>query len=153
MHSTDPFQPCTAITVQYDVTSNSFGRQAQYFGQFLCMSQEDFDVILDGKKLQMGNHKPQDPQGILAQVGLVNKLRELLQLSLLSQPELAEVEKFALCQGGWPNPCHSGTSLVHQVCITWPTSQPKPSMRHLRTHSMTITMTYKNVAESNCIPC
>ncbi len=58
----------------------------------------------------MGNHKLQDPQGILAQVGLLTKLRELLQLSLLSQLVLAEAEEFALCHGEWPNPSHRGAS-------------------------------------------
>jgi hypothetical protein len=92
------------------------------------------------KVLKTGNHKPQDPLGILAQVGLLTKLRELLQLSLLSQLVLAEAEEFTLCHGEWPNPRHSGTSAVHQVCITWPTSQLQPTMRHLRTYSMTITL-------------
>jgi hypothetical protein len=49
------------------------------------------------KVLQTGIHKPRDSQAILAQVELLTKLRELLQLSLLSQPVLAEVEEFALC--------------------------------------------------------
>jgi hypothetical protein len=49
------------------------------------------------KVLQMGNNKPWIPQAILAQVKLLTKLRDLLQLSLLSQPILAEVEEFALC--------------------------------------------------------
>jgi hypothetical protein len=48
------------------------------------------------KVLQMENPLSLDPQGILAQVGLLTKLRELLQLSLLSPPVLAEVEEFTL---------------------------------------------------------
>jgi hypothetical protein len=91
------------------------------------------------KVLQTGNHKPQDPQVILAQVRLLTKLRELLQLSLLSQPVLAEAEDFALCQQEWPDPRHSEISLVHQVYIIWPTSQLQHSIIHLRTYSMTIT--------------
>ncbi len=52
-----------------------------------------------GKILQMGNHKPRDPQAIPALVKLLLKLREVLQLNLQSQPVLAEAEEFALCQG------------------------------------------------------
>ncbi len=44
----------------------------------------------------MRNHKPRDPQAILALVKLLPKLRELLQLNLQSQPVLAEAEEFAL---------------------------------------------------------
>ncbi len=40
--------------------------------------QVDFDVVTDCKSFQMGNHKPQDPQAILAQVELLTKLMELL---------------------------------------------------------------------------
>jgi hypothetical protein len=97
--------------------------------------------------LQMGNHKPRDPQVILAQVGLLAKLRELPRFSLLSQLVLAEAEEFALSQGRWPNPHHSRTSLVHQACIIWLTCQLQPSMKHLRTYSTTITLTYKSVCE------
>ncbi len=42
------------------------------------MPQVDFDVMIDGENLQMGNHKPRDPQAILALAKLLNKLRELL---------------------------------------------------------------------------
>ncbi len=49
------------------------------------------------KVLQMGNHKPRDPQAILALAKLLTKLRELLRLNLRSQLEPAEAEEFALC--------------------------------------------------------
>ncbi len=109
--------------------------------------QVDFDVMIDGESFADRNHKPRDPQAILALVWLLPKLRELQQLNLQSQPLLAEAEEFALCQGRWPNPHHSGTFLVHQACIIWLTCQLQPLMKHLKTYSMTITLTYKNVCE------
>jgi hypothetical protein len=40
--------------------------------------QVDFDVVIDGEVLQMGNHKLWHPQAILALAKLLTKLRELL---------------------------------------------------------------------------
>jgi hypothetical protein len=41
------------------------------------MPQVDFDIVIDGV-LQMGNHKPWDPQAILALAKLLTNLKELL---------------------------------------------------------------------------
>jgi hypothetical protein len=105
------------------------------------------DFSMPQVDFEMGNHKPQDPQAILGLAKLLTKLRELLQLNLQSQLILAEAEEFTLCQGRWPNPHHSGTSFVHQSCIIWLTCQLQPAMKHLKTYSTTITLTYKNVCE------
>jgi hypothetical protein len=80
--------------------------------------QEEFDVIIDGESFADGLYRAMGSSGnSCTRVKLLTKLRELLQLNIQSQLVLAEVEEFTLCQGRWPNPHHSGTSLVHQTCI------------------------------------
>jgi hypothetical protein len=71
------------------------------------MPQVDFDIVIDGESFADGESQATGSSG----AKLLTKLRELLQLNLWSQLVLAEAEEFALCQGRWPNPHHSGTSL------------------------------------------
>jgi hypothetical protein len=114
------------------------------------VSQEDFDVMLDGKSFADGESQATGSSGNSCTSQASHQAEGV---TTIEPPVTASTSRskrvHTFCHREWPNPHHSGTSTVHQVCITWPTSQLQPSTRqHLRTYfTTTITLTYKNICK------
>ena len=72
------------------------------------------------------------------------KPRELPQTSHQSLLAPVKVAGFTPCHKGWLIPSLSATSMLPQVCTTWPMCQQRTSTRPLRTYSTINTWIFKS---------
>ncbi len=111
------------------------------------VSQEDFDVMLDGKSFADGESQATASSGIFCTSQAPYQTEGVTPIKPTVTASTSRSGRVCTMSRRTAGPHHSGISLVNQVCITWPTSQLQPLMKHLRTYSMTITLTSKNVCK------
>ncbi len=101
------------------------------------VSQEDFDVMLDGKSFADGESQATASSDIFFTSQAPYQTEEVTPIKPTVTASTSRSGRVCTMSRRMAGPHHSGISLVNQVCITQPTSQLQPLMKHLRTYSMT----------------